>query len=209
MLDLIIIILIFISAFFAFIRGFSLEILSLSGWIFSIGISYLYGGLASNQVNQFLDNFLISTLVSYVFSFILLLIIFSYLTKNVSSLIKNSFAGLLDRSLGFFYGLLRGYLLVCFCYFCFDYFYSGSKPIFLDSSKLVPIIKISNKEIFNIMQVDNEYSKKLRKEIEQKSNFLFKKSIDSKLKFREKDMDNSYNEKNKKDLENIINNNLD
>ena len=209
MLDLIIIILIFISAFFAFIRGFSLEILSLSGWIFSIGISYLYGGLASNQINQFLDNFLISTLVSYVFSFILLLIIFSYLTKNVSSLIKNSFAGLLDRSLGFFYGLLRGYLLVCFCYFCFDYFYSGSKPIFLESSKLIPIIKISNKEIFNIMQVDNEYSKKLRKEIEQKSNFLFKKSIDSKLKFREKDMDNSYNEKNKKDLENIINNNLD
>ena len=209
MLDLIIIILIFISAFFAFIRGFSLEILSLSGWIFSIGISYLYGGLASNQINKFLDNFLISTVISYVFSFILLLIIFSYLTKNVSSLIKNSFAGLLDRSLGFFYGLLRGYLLICFCYFCFDYFYSGSKPIFLESSKLVPIIKISNKEIFNIMQVDNEYSKKLRNEIEQKSNFLFKKSIDSKLKFKEKDMDNSYNEKNKKDLENIINNNLD
>ena len=209
MLDLIIIILIFISAFFAFIRGFSLEILSLSGWIFSIGISYLYGGLASNQINQFLDNFLISTVISYVFSFILLLIIFSYLTKNVSSLIKSSFAGLLDRSLGFFYGLLRGYLLICFCYFCFDYFYSGSKPIFIESSKLVPIIKISNKAIFNIMQVDNEYSKKLRKEIEQKSNFLFKKSIDSKLKFREKDMDNSYNEKNKKYLENIINNNLD
>ena len=209
MLDLIIIILIFISAFFAFIRGFSLEILSLSGWIFSIGISYLYGGLASNQINKFLDNFLISTVISYVFSFILLLIIFSYLTKNVSSLIKNSFAGLLDRSLGFFYGLLRGYLLICFCYFCFDYFYSGSKPIFLGSSKLIPIIKISNKEIFNIMQVDNEYSKKLRNEIEQKSNFLFKKSIDSKLKFKEKDMDNSYNEKNKKDLENIINNNLD
>ena len=209
MLDLIIIILIFISAFFAFIRGFSLEILSLSGWIFSIGISYLYGGLASNLINQFLDNLLISTVISYVFSFILLLIIFSYLTKNVSSLIKNSFAGLLDRSLGFFYGLLRGYLLICFCYFCFDYFYSGSKPVFIESSNLVPIIKISNKEIFNIMQVDNEYSKKLRKEIEQKSNFLFKKSIDSKLKFREKDMDNSYNEKNKKYLENIINNNLD
>ena len=209
MLDLIIIILIFISAFFAFIRGFSLEILSLSGWIFSIGISYLYGGLASNQINKFLDNFLISTVISYVFSFILLLIIFSYLTKNVSSLIKNSFAGLLDRSLGFFYGLLRGYLLICFCYFCFDYFYSGSKPIFLESSKLVPIIKISNKEIFNIMQVDKEYSKKMRYEIEQKSNFLFKKSIDSKLKFKEKDLDNSYNEKNKKDLENIINNNLD
>jgi len=209
MLDLIIIILIFISAFFAFVRGFSLEILSLSGWIFSIGISYLYGGIASNQINQLLDNFLISTIISYVFSFIILLIIFSFLTKNVSSLIKNSFAGLLDRSLGFFYGLLRGYLLICFCYFCFDYFYSGSKPIFLESSKLVPIIKISNKEIFNIMEVDNEYSKKLRKEIEQKSNFLFKKSIDSKLKFKEKDMDDSYNEKNKKDLENIINNNLD
>ena len=209
MFDLIIIILIFISAFFAFIRGFSLEILSLSGWIFSIGISYLYGDLASNKINQILDNFLISTVTSYVFSFILLLIIFSYLTKNISSLIKTSFAGLLDRSLGFFYGLLRGYLVICFSYFCFDYFYSGPKPIFFESSKLIPIMKISNREIFNILQLDNEYSKKLRTEIEQKSNFLFKKSIDSKLKFREKDMDNSYNEKNKKYLENIINNNLD
>ena len=209
MFDLIIIILIFISAFFAFIRGFSLEILSLTGWIFSIGISYLYGDLASNKINQILDNFLISTVISYVFSFILLLIIFSYLTKNISSLIKTSFAGLLDRSLGFFYGLLRGYLVICFSYFCFDYFYSGPKPIFFESSKLIPIMKISNREIFNILQLDNEYSKKLRTEIEQKSNFLFKKSIDSKLKFREKDMDNSYNEKNKKYLENIINNNLD
>ena len=90
--------------------------------------------------------------------------------------------------------------------------YSLSNPDTYLKSNIIGtfnIIKISNKEIFNIMQVDNEYSKKLRKEIEQKSNLLFKKSIDSKLKFREKDMDNSYNEKSKKDLENIINNNLD
>ena len=209
MFDLIIITLIFISAFFAFIRGFSLEILSLSGWIFSIGISYLYGGIASNQINQFLNNLIISSIVSYIFSFIILLVIFSYLTKNVSSVIKNSFAGILDRSLGFFYGLFRGYLLICFCYFCFDYFFSGPKPSFLENSKLVPIIKISNKKIFSIMEVDNEYSRKLREEIEQKSNFLFKKSIDSKLKLKEKNMDNSYDEKNKRDLENIINNNID
>ena len=78
----------------------------------------------------------------------------------------------------------------------------------MNESKLIPLIKISNKEILNIMKIDNNYSKKLREEIDQKSNFLFQKSIDSKLKFREKDEDNSYNEENKKNIENIINNNL-
>ncbi len=208
MFDLIIIILIFVSAFFAFIRGFSLEILSLSGWVLSIGISYLYGGIATNQINQFLNNLVISSTISYIASFIILLVVFSFLTKNISSIIKNSFAGILDRSLGFFYGLLRGYLVVCFCYFSFDYFYSGPKLDFMNESKLIPLIKISNKEILNIMKIDNNYSKKLREEIDQKSNFLFQKSIDSKLKFREKDEDNSYNEENKKNIENIINNNL-
>ncbi len=200
---------IFISAFFAFIRGFSQEILSLSGWIFAIGISYLYGGLATNQINQVLNNLVVSSAVSYSISFIFLLIIFSLLTKNISSLIKNSFAGLLDRSLGFIYGLVRGYLLLSFCYFCFDYFFSGKKPEFLNESKIVPLIKISNKEVLKIMNIDNEYSKKLRQEIEQKSNFLFEKSIESKLKLKKNDEDKTYNDKNKKDLENIINNNID
>ena len=208
MFDLTIITIIIISAFFAFVRGFSLEVLSLLGWFVSIGLSYLYGGIATNYVNTILNNLIISSVISYTLFFILTLIIFSLLTKNISSIIKNSFAGILDRSLGFFYGLLRGYLLISFCYFCYDYFYKGEKPEFFENSKLIPIVKITNKEIFEIMEIDNEYSKKLRNEIEEKSELLFKKSIESKLEFRNKSKESTYEEKNKKDLENIIENNI-
>ncbi len=208
MFDLIIIVIIILSAFFAFVRGFSLEILSLSGWFISIGLSYLYGGIATNYINTLLNNLIISSVISYTLFFVLILIIFSLLTKNISSIIKDSFVGILDRSLGFFYGLARGYLLISFCYFSYDYFYRGEKPDFLDNSKLIPIVKITNKEIFEIMQIDNDYSKRLRDEIEEKSNFLFKKSIESKLKFKNKSEENTYDDKNKKDLENIIENNI-
>ena len=38
--------------------------------------------------------------------------------------------------------------------------------------------------ILDIMNIDNKYSKKLREEIDRKSNLLFEKSIDSKLKLK-------------------------
>ncbi len=211
MFDIIILSIILISAFFAFFRGISLEILSISGWVIAFLGSYIYGNNLVNFINKLINNIFISNIVSYAIFFLVIFILFSFITRKFSNYIKDSYVGLLDKSLGFIFGILRGYVLVGLCFFIFDYFYTGKKIDFIENSKIIPIINITNKMILDIMNIDNKYSKKLREEIDRKSNLLFEKSIDSKLKLKKNSEteQNIYNNSSRKNIENIIENNLE
>ena len=211
MFDIIILVLILISALFAFFRGFSLELLSISVWIISFFISYAYGNNLINFFNKIINNILISTAISYVVAFLIIFVVFSFLTRKFSVFIKDSYVGLIDKSLGFIFGILRGYLIVGLCFFLFDYFYNGKRLEFIDNSKIIPVIKITNNEIFRFLKIDNKYSENLSTEIKKKSDLLFEKSIDSKLRIKKnsKNQENIYNESGRKNIENIIENNLE
>ena len=211
MFDIIILVLIFISALFAFFRGFSLELLSISVWIISFFISYAYGNNLINFFNKIVNNILISTAISYVLVFLIVFVIFSFLTRKFSVFIKESYVGLIDKSLGFIFGILRGDVIVGLCFFLFDYFYNGKRLEFIDNSKIIPVIKITNNEIFRFLKIDNKYSENLSTEIKKKSDLLFEKSIDSKLRIKKnsKNQENIYNESGRKNIENIIENNLE
>ena len=211
MFDVIILVLILISALFAFFRGFSLELLSISVWIISFFGSYAYGNNLVNFFNKIVNNILISTAISYVGAFLVIFVIFSFLTRKFSVFIKDSYVGLIDKSLGFIFGILRGYVIVGLCFFLFDYFYKGKKLEFIDNSKIIPVIKITNNEIFRFLKIDNKYSENLSTEIKKKSDLLFEKSIDSKLRIKKnsKNQENIYNESGRKNIENIIENNLE
>ena len=211
MFDIIILVLILISALFAFFRGFSLELLSISVWIISFFGSYTYGNNLINFFNKIINNILISTAVSYVVAFLIIFVIFSFLTRKFSVFIKDSYVGLIDKSLGFIFGILRGYVIVSLCFFLFDYFYNGKRLEFIDNSKIIPVIKITNNEIFRFLKIDNKYSENLSTEIKKKSDLLFEKSIDSKLRIKKnsKNQENIYNESGRKNIENIIENNLE
>ena len=211
MFDVIILVLILISALFAFFRGFSLELLSISVWIISFLGSYTYGNNLINFFNKIINNILISTAISYVLAFLIIFVIFSFLTRKFSVFIKDSYVGLIDKSLGFIFGILRGYVIVGLCFFLFDYFYNGKRLEFIDNSKIIPVIKITNNEIFRFLKIDNKYSENLSTEIKKKSDLLFEKSIDSKLRIKKnsKNQENIYNESGRKNIENIIENNLE
>ena len=211
MFDIIILVLILISALFAFFRGFSLELLSISVWIISFFGSYAYGNNLVNFFNKIVNNILISTAISYVVVFLIIFVIFSFLTRKFSVFIKDSYVGLIDKSLGFVFGILRGYVIVSLCFFLFDYFYNGKRLEFIDNSKIIPVVKITNNEIFRLLKIDNKYSENLSDEIKKKSDLLFEKSIDSKLRIKKnsKNQENIYNESGRKNIENIIENNLE
>ena len=211
MFDIIILVLILISALFAFFRGISLELLSISVWLISFFGSYAYANNLVNFFNKIINNILISTAISYVVAFLIIFVIFSFLTRKFSVFIKDSYVGLIDKSLGFIFGILRGYIIVCLCFFLFDFFYKGKRLEFIDNSKVIPVIKITNNEIFRFLKIDNKYSENLSTEIKKKSDLLFEKSIDSKLRIKKnsKNQENIYNESGRKNIENIIENNLE
>ncbi|MFL2661295.1 MAG: CvpA family protein [Alphaproteobacteria bacterium] len=211
MFDLIILVIILVSGFFAFFRGFSLELLSITGWVISFLGSYLYGNNLINIANKYINNILISTTLSYVVIFVIIFSIFTFLTRKFSFFIKKSYLGILDKSLGFIFGLLRGYVLVGLSFFAFDYFYQGKRIDFIEKSKIIPVIKITNNSILRLMKIDTKYSKKLSDEIKKKSDSLFEKSIDSKLRLKQNNNTdkNKYNNLGRKNIETIIENNLE
>ena len=88
MFDVIILVLIFISALFAFFRGFSLELLSISVWIISFFGSYAYGNNLINFFNKIINNILISTAISYVLAFLIIFVIFFFFNKKVFGFYK-------------------------------------------------------------------------------------------------------------------------
>tara|TARA_Y100000991_G_scaffold19680_1_gene12823 strand:- start:103 stop:681 length:579 start_codon:yes stop_codon:yes gene_type:complete len=189
-------------------RGFSQEILALISWVLSFFGSYKYGENFANSLNKLIDNIVISSIASYVITFIIFMIVLSLITKSFSNLIKKSYIGLVDRTGGFLFGLLRGYLIVSLCFFTFHYFYNGEKIIWIEKSKFNFVTLISNEKILKFFNEKNEFTKKLRQEIDSKSNSLFEKSIDSQIKLK-KFMDQEkkiYNETDKNSLDYLIEN---
>ena len=207
-LDISILLFIVLSALFSFMRGFSQEFLALLTWIISFFGSYKYGENFVNTLNKIIDNILISNFVSYILTFILLMIFLSFITKNFSNLIKKSYVGMVDRTGGFLFGLLRGYFIISLCFFTFHYFYNGEKIVWIEKSKFNFVTLLSNQKVLNFFHDENDFSRKLKKEIETKSNTLFEKSIDSQIKLK-KFMDQEkkiYNDSDKKSLDYLIEN---
>ena len=91
---------------------------------------------------------------------------------------------MVDRTGGFLFGLIRGYLIISLCFFTFHYFYNGKKIIWVEKSKFNFAILKTNEKILNFFDSENKISGKLRKEIEEKSSTLFEKSIDSQIKLK-------------------------
>ena len=174
-LDISIFLFVVLSAFFSFMRGFSQEFLSLLTWVISIFGSYKYGEGFVNSLNKIIDNIVVSNIASYFLTFIVIMIILSFINKKFSILIKKSYVGMVDRTGGFLFGLLRGYLIISLCFFTFHYFYNGEKIVWIEKSKFNFMTLISNEKIINFFNDKNDFSQKLRNEIESKSSSLFEK----------------------------------
>ena len=206
--DFFILFFIILSGFFSFLRGFSHESLSLINWILALFASYNFGGKFTNFINKFINNLFFSNGISYLLTFLIIFVLFSFLTKKISSLIKKSQIGFVDRTGGFFFGILRGYLFVCLCFFSFHFFYKGNKFEWIEKSKFNFVTLITNEKIVNFLEEESEFAKTLRNEIDEKSELLFEKSIDSQIKLKKLiDKDKKiYNEADKKSLEYLIEN---
>ena len=206
--DLLILGFILISAGLSFFRGFSHEILSAINWIIALFGTYNFGDKLINFINKFINNLFISNGLSYFITFLIFFLFFSFLTKKFANLVKKSDVGFIDRTGGFFFGFLRGYLIISLCFFSFHYFYKGDKFTWLEKSKFNFVTLITNEKILFFFEKDSKFGKKLKEEIDDKSKVLFEKSIDSQLKLK-KFIDKEkpiYNETDKKSLDYLIEN---
>src|ERR1700681_1287907 len=112
LLDIILIVVMLISALLAMVRGFMREVLSITAWVLAAGATlYSYGKLLP-LAKQYFNNDIIAAVAVVGGVFLLTLLIVSVLTIKVSDMVLDSRVGALDRTLGFLFGLGRGLIIV-------------------------------------------------------------------------------------------------
>ena len=110
-----------ISGLLAMYRGFSREVLSIGSWIAAAGAAayfvFFQKPLAEHISTQMgIPSVQITQIGVGAIIFLITLIIVHLITSRISDLVLDSSIGMIDRVLGFLFGIARAYLLVLIPY---------------------------------------------------------------------------------------------
>jgi membrane protein required for colicin V production len=136
LLDIILLVVMLISALLAMVRGFMREILSLTSWVAAAVVAYLAFPKMYPLVQGYISNDIAAKIAAVAIVFLGTLLIVAVVTIRISDTILDSRIGALDRTLGFIFGLGRGLLIVVVAFLFFNFFApEKSKPAFVKDAK--------------------------------------------------------------------------
>jgi len=115
-----VVVILLVSAAFAYARGFVHEVFSIAGWIGAAAATFYGFPFVQPHARQFISMEILADLTAGTLIFLFALVFLSILTRSISSRVKDSALNALDRALGFLFGLLRGALIVLIAYIGFE-----------------------------------------------------------------------------------------
>jgi len=139
--DFAVLVVIALSAVFAFARGFVREALSIVAWVGAALIT-LYGfNYAYALVARFVTTPLLADLVAGAGVFLIALIILTILTGYLARFVHSSALSPIDRTLGLIFGVARGAILVSLAYLVIDVSLPQTdRPSWLQDAKSEPLL---------------------------------------------------------------------
>ncbi len=156
-LDVILIVVMLVSAILAMVRGFTREVLAIGSWIAAaVATLLLFPRLQPMAREQLDPNWLADALTAGGI-FIVTLILVSLITVRLSDLILDSRIGALDRSLGFLFGLARGLLLVVIAYLFFAWLVPlDQQPDWVRDARARPLLENAGDQLIAMLPEDPE-----------------------------------------------------
>jgi membrane protein required for colicin V production len=115
-LDLIVVAVVALSGLFAFIRGFVREALSIAAWAGALAVAMYFYTPVLPLVQNVIKSVLAAQLFTGIGLFLISVVFFSVIVGVVSSRVRGSGLGALDRALGLLFGVTRGIVLVSLGY---------------------------------------------------------------------------------------------
>jgi membrane protein required for colicin V production len=108
--DIVILAIIALSSLIGLYRGFTKIVISLVGFIASIAFAIFIYPYVKNLFSEYIANEMIVSVVAGVTSYIISLIIFTFLVSKIILLFCDLSGGVIDRSLGLVAGFIKGLL---------------------------------------------------------------------------------------------------
>jgi membrane protein required for colicin V production len=166
LLDIVLILVMLISGVLAMVRGFMREVLSITAWALAAGATlYSYAKLLP-FAKQYFNNDIVATVAVVGGVFLLTLLIVSVITVRISDMVLDSRVGALDRTLGFLFGLARGFLLVLIAFVFLNWLIDPKgQPKWITDAKSLTVLKTAGDSLKSMLPDDPESTilKKLKK----------------------------------------------
>lgn len=155
--DIIVIMTIMVSAVLSLMRGFIKEVLSLTGWAGAVFITffsfpYVVKAMAGVDLSSVVLN-----VIAIIVVFIVAMIILGLLNSAILSAIRETTRGPIDSSLGFLFGLVRGYVIVALMHFAVILVTEDDGPDWLTAGETYKLTRIGAEVIQdNVGELEDE-----------------------------------------------------
>lgn len=130
-----------LSMLFAFGKGFVTAALGLGAWVGAFFLTAVGFALITPWMRDTIQPDELADIISFVVLFFVALFILKQIAGWIGTAVKTSFAGLLDRSLGALFGMLRGFVIICIVYMGTTALFPGKKqPEWIRDAQLRPVV---------------------------------------------------------------------
>jgi membrane protein required for colicin V production len=157
LLDLILAGIMIISGLLALMRGFTREVLSLIAWGAAAVAAYfaIHARELVGFASQYLQPEIVAKIAVGGAVFLVVLILVSLISVKLSDVVVDSAAGAFDRTLGFFYGLARGLVLVVIAYLFYGWLIPFDRQEeWVRNARSLPIIQSVGAVILDLVPPD-------------------------------------------------------
>ncbi len=157
-LDIILIIVALLSGLLAMVRGLTREVLSIASWVAAAIATIFAYSRFREMARERIDPDQLADIILIAGSFLLVLIVVSYVTMKISDFILDSRIGAIDRTLGFAFGVARGVLLVVVAYLFFAWLVpeETDRPSWIQTARFLPLIEQTGDALLNLLPEDPE-----------------------------------------------------
>lgn len=155
--DFILIGIMLLSGLLALMRGFTREVLSLVAW----GVAAVAAYFAIKQPKlidmamtnvPYLDKEILAKIGVGAAAFIIVLIVVSVISVKISDYVVDSAAGAFDRTLGFVYGLARGFVFIAIAYLFYGWLLPFDKQeTWVRTAMSLPLVKSTGEFLVSFM----------------------------------------------------------
>lgn len=141
-LDFIMIGIVFLSAGYGFLRGFTREFLTIGGWIFAAFITLYSLPTLKPVFRSWIGHDFFADVTAALVVFIFSLIVCSLIIRLISESVQSSLLKSLDRTMGLLFGIFRGFFLLILSYglIVFIWPVKEDRPQVVNHSRLMPLV---------------------------------------------------------------------
>jgi membrane protein required for colicin V production len=154
-LDIILVVIMLLSGFLAMVRGFTREVLSIFSWAVAAVAALYLTPKYWTLVESYFPSPGFAQIAFAAGVFIVFLVVVSLITLRISDTVLDSRVGALDRTLGFVFGLARGFLLVAIVFILFSAL-ARVQPEWVSSARSYPILQQTQVAIESLLPMNPE-----------------------------------------------------